>query len=135
MINPSLIESKFLRAKNTGDFNFTKTWKQTDSEVKRIILQDVNFDQTEVPIINYYRDELHWWLMSNNVLYIKRGTVSNYEFKEIEKADIPLLWKGEVAKMQVTGIQIFYKGDQIDLFVEPLSWPIVFTLINFVAGK
>jgi hypothetical protein len=135
MIHPSIIESKFLRYKSVTPFIRTKTWKETDDIIKSTILQLVDFDINENPIIVYYQDNLYWWLITNNALYISDTIATKYQFKEIESIDIASLWNGKATKTEIPSIDIYWKDDKIDLLIEPLTWPVISQILKFCIRK
>lgn len=133
MINASLIESKFLRSRPKLDF--TKLWGETTNSIKKIILENVNFQTDEKPIINCFYDNERWWLLSNDSLYIMNFTMSKYQFKELEKVEIPQGFYQLASNEELSAIQIIGKNNPIELFIEPLSWAVIYSILKFLKGK
>jgi hypothetical protein len=133
MINASIIESKFLRSR--PKLEFTRLWKETDEWRKTPILKDIIFNMGEIPLISYFQDDLCWWLISNESLYIKKGKVVKFTFKELVKVDITPLLGTEICKTELSGLEVYTENDHIDLFVERLSWPVIYTILQFAIKK
>jgi hypothetical protein len=133
MINASVIESKFTRSK--AKLEFTRLWKEMDDSQKRVILKDINLNVGEIPLISYFKDDLHWWIISNESLYIKNSNVVKFTFQELVKVDITPLLGTEIAKVELTSLELYIKNGHIDLFVERLSWPIIYTILQFAIKK
>ena len=133
MINASVIENKFIRSKSK--LEFTNLWKQIDNSLKQVILKDTNLNLGEIPLISYFKDDLQWWLISNESLYIKNGNIVKLAFKELIKVDLTPLLGTEISKAELTNLELFVKNGRIELFVERLSWPIIYSILQFAIKK
>jgi hypothetical protein len=132
-MNASLIESKFLRSRPKLDF--TKLWSETNNSIKETILKNVNLCADEVPIINCYQDNHHWWLLSNDSLYIMNSTIGKYKFKEFDRVEIPQNFYQDVSNGELSTIQIRSESSHIELIIEPLSWSVIYSILKFVVRK
>jgi hypothetical protein len=135
MINSSIIKSKFLRNKETQYFTFTKTWQAVDANIQQIVLSSIKMTNSETPVILYYLNEKNWWLMSNQALYLQNTSFQYIYFKDIDSVDIPTLWSGEVSKTEISSVNLQVGTREFEVKLEPKSWPIMFSILQFVKGK
>ncbi len=135
MLNPSIIRSKFLRNKETENFIFTKIWQATNEMIKMKLLESFKISESEMPIISCYINEEIGWVMTNETLYSKSPLLLKCNFKDINEIDMPTLWTGQISKTELSQIKIHCCGREFDLILESKTWPIIFSLLQFVKGK
>ena len=130
MINASLIKSKFLRSR--PKLHFTKSWSETANHIKQIILEDIKLRTGEEPVINFYKDKQHWWLLSNNSLYIRNFVIDEYEFRDFKEIEPPQNFYQGVNVEESSAVQVIAEDSYIQLVIEPASWAIVYSILKFV---
>lgn len=132
-MNASLIQSKFSRSRPS--LKITKLWKETGTGVKEVILKNITLAEDEVPIISCYNNQ-QWWLLSNKSLFVMSSAGANkYPFKDFIKIEISNeIYEDPVCKYPKT-IRIFINNGFVELFIEPLSWAVIYSILKFVAGK
>jgi len=134
MIGPSIIKGKFVRGKNKSLIH-TKLWDETEEPIKTEISKDSEFAENEVPIINYFKDIQHWWLLTNKSLFVRVDTIEKYKLNEIRKVSIDELFIGTKTKMEISSIEVFTNENLIQLPLELRSWPVMLSIFQFIVKK
>lgn len=127
----STIEAKFLRDRNLKVH--TRIWKDTPEQIKNKIFEVITLDDGESPIICYYPNSGYWWLLTSfKILVFERNEVNVIMLSDIQAVELKKLFDGDVAKQECDAVQLKINGVYIDLKVERRTWPIVFTVIQFI---
>jgi len=127
----STVEAKFKRSGIKSQA--TKLWRETDHSIRDLILEKAHLQLNEEPIINYYRNPLFWWLLTNERLLIfNTDDVVFYNLADITKVELKALFEGNVEKQDCTSVHIYVKDRYIDLDLENGTWPIIYNILRFV---
>ncbi|HTD40181.1 MAG TPA: hypothetical protein VK671_06135 [Mucilaginibacter sp.] len=134
MKSPGTIEAKFKRSKTKAEL--TKLWSEIDSYTKDIILKKIRLGLREVPILYFYSNPLLGWVLTDKrLLILGNDETTQFSLNEFEKVELQKLFDGETNKMECSSIQLFTKFECVDLSVENGTWPIIFSLFQFIISK
>src|SRR6185503_12915504 len=99
MKSVSTVEAKFKRSKT--ECQATKLWRETDPLIWDLILEKTHLRTDEKPIINYYRNPLFWWLLTNErILIFNTDDVMSYNLADITRVEMKTLVEGKVDKLE-----------------------------------
>jgi len=128
MINPNIIESKFLRSRLTT--NKTYLWKDVNEDTAKQILSLVELQDAESIILLFYDSKMKFWVLTNLRLITSEEPIV---LQDIHRVDIIDILESHENKMNGNHINIYLKnGERTILEVEVGTWHVMYSILKFI---
>lgn len=120
----SILEAKFRRSKL--ELNYTELWKTLNISKKKIILENINFHENEIPIIVSFVNTSEWWLITDKRIYNYNNFLEILDLENIFKIEI----SKEIKFINSNYLNIYYNENLLQLKLEKKSWIIIIEILK-----